>query len=296
MRRRSPSSSTERSSRPRPGTAAWPPGSPGARRSKRKSPGRPTAGGWPTSRGGAGPTIFSCTTSSRAPRPGSPTSASTTRRRRSPPTGTRGRVSGRGGAHNPFLYDFVAGAEARLTNQPLNDATPKFSPDGKQVAFVRGGHELRVVDLESRKERVLATGVLDRQPFTSPRGFAWSPDGKWIAFLDTGAKGFTNAFLVPSAGGERRQVTFLANAFAGAVSWSPNGSFLLVNSGQRTEPGTLARVDLVPRTPRFREDQFRDLFIQESPRQPRTTPAPAPAPAEGSPPPADRKRTRLNSS
>jgi Tol biopolymer transport system component len=200
-------------------------------------------------------------------------------------------VSERGGGSNLYLYDFLSGAESRLTDQPLNDATPRFSPDGKQVAFVRDGHELRVVDLEGRKERVVATGVLGRQRFSSARGFAWSPDGKWIAFLDTGAKGFTNAFLVPSAGGERRQVTFLANAFAGAVSWSPSGSFLLVNSGQRTEPGTLARVDLVPRTPRFREDQFRDLFIQETPRQPRSTPAPAPA--EAPPQPAASRRDSI---
>ncbi|HEX9918346.1 MAG TPA: S41 family peptidase, partial [Pyrinomonadaceae bacterium] len=43
------------------------------------------------------------------------------------------------------------------------------------------------------------------------------------------------------------------------------------------------RVDLIPRTPRFREDQFRDLFREESPRnvtQPqRDTPTPSPTPA-----------------
>ena len=42
----------------------------------------------------------------------------------------------------------------------------------------------------------------------------------------------------------------------------------------------LARVDLVPRTPRFREDQFRDLFGPESPSpvtEPLTQPAPTPA-------------------
>ena len=192
-------------------------------------------------------------------------------------------VSSRHGALNVFRYDFPTGTETRLTESATNDVTPKFSPDGRRVAFVRDGRELRVREVATGQERVLATGVLDREPFTSPRSFAWSPDGKWIAYLSTGMRGFTNTWVVPAAGGEPRQVSYLANAFAGAVSWSPGGAYLLINTNQRTEPGVLARVDLVPRTPRFREDQFRDLFNQESPRSPRTAPPPAAAP----PPPRD---------
>jgi tricorn protease len=197
-------------------------------------------------------------------------------------------VSGRSGALNLYSYDFLSGTETRLTDQPLNDVTPKFSPDGRLVAFVRDARELRVLDLEGRQERVLASGEMEREPFTSARSFAWSPDGKWIAYFASGVKGFTNAFLVPAAGGAPRQVTFLANAFAGSLSWSPNGAYLLIDSRQRTEQASLARVDLVPRTPRFREDQFRDLFNQETPRPPRTAPAPTPAaqPPRDSAPPA----------
>ncbi|NOT07237.1 MAG: PDZ domain-containing protein [Gemmatimonadales bacterium] len=197
-------------------------------------------------------------------------------------------ASGRSGALNLFLYDFTTGAETRLTDQPQNDVTPHFSPDGKQIAFVRDGRELRVLDMASRQERLLATGVMDREPFTSPRSVAWSPDGKWLAYLSTGVRGFTSVFLVPAAGGDSKQVTFLANSNAGAVSWAPSGAYLLVNTNQRTESAALARVDLVPRTPRFREDLFRDLFTQEAPRPgrpaPQTPPAAAP-PRDSAPAP-----------
>ena len=44
------------------------------------------------------------------------------------------------------------------------------------------------------------------------------------------------------------------------MSWSPDGKYILFDTGQRTEERRIARVDLVPRTPRFREDQFRELF------------------------------------
>ena len=197
-------------------------------------------------------------------------------------------ASTRDGPLNLFEYDFVTGGETRLTEQPLNDVNPRYSPNGRQIAFIRDGRELRVIERESRRERLLARGVLDRDPFTSPRSLAWSPDGKWIAYLNTGDKGFTNAFVVPVSGGEPVQVSFLANAFAGALTWDPNGAWLLLNSNQRTEPAALARIDLVPRTPRFREDRFRDLFNEETrPARP-TDPRPAvPAPAPGAPPLSD---------
>jgi C-terminal processing protease CtpA/Prc len=89
-----------------------------------------------------------------------------------------------------------------------------------------------------------------------------------------GARAFTNLHAVPVAGGESRPVSFLANVFSGSVSWSPDGKYVLFNTAQRTEDGRLARVDLIPRTPKFREDQFRDLFKEQTP-QPRPEPRPA---------------------
>ncbi|HEU4586872.1 MAG TPA: hypothetical protein VFR95_14050, partial [Gemmatimonadaceae bacterium] len=176
-------------------------------------------------------------------------------------------VSDRDGASHIYLYDFAAREETRLTNDGASDVTPRWSPNGKRIAFLRGGKELRVVDVASRTERLLATGEMQRAPFLSARPFDWSHDGRWIAYLSSGGDGgqFTNAYVVPSAGGDARAVSFLPNAFARTISWSRDGSYLLFTSSQRTEMGQVARVDLVPRTPLFREDQFRDLFHEESP-------------------------------
>ncbi len=182
-------------------------------------------------------------------------------------------VSLRDGASSIYLYDFGTRAETRLTRSAAGDHSPRFSPDGRSLAFVRGGTELRVMELASRRERALATAALERAPLTSDRSIAWSPDGEWIAYSATGDRLFRNVHVVPAAGGPSRPVSFLANSSTGGtISWSPDGSYLLFESGQRTERFQLARVDLVPRTPRFREDQFRDLFQQENPRNP-TPPA-----------------------
>ena len=88
-----------------------------------------------------------------------------------------------------------------------------------------------------------------------------------MAVVSTGAKGFRNVYLIPAAGGAPRQVSFVANAESTNAAWSPDGSTLLFGSGQRTEDFELDRVDLKPRTPTFRTDQFSDLFRQRPTRQ-----------------------------
>ncbi|HEY8461642.1 MAG TPA: LpqB family beta-propeller domain-containing protein, partial [Blastocatellia bacterium] len=185
-------------------------------------------------------------------------------------------VSDREGAFNIYSYDFAAGAETPLTRGAANSYSPSFSPDGKTLAFIRDGRELRAIDLETKQERLLATAYLERPPLANRRFCAWSPDGKWIAYLSVGDRAFTNVSVVPAAGGESRRISFLANAFSDSVSWSPDGKYILFNTSQRTEDGRLARIDLIPRTPKFREDQFRDLFKDQTPPSQRQEPKPAP--------------------
>lgn len=206
-------------------------------------------------------------------------------------------ASDRDGVPHLFLYDFSTNSETQLTRDAADDSTPRFSPDGKLLAFIRGAKELRVLDLGAKSERLVKAATFERPPIISDRPFAWSPDGKWIAYVPIGDNQFKNVNVVSVDGTTSGPASYLANVFSNTVSWSPDGTYLLFDSGQRTESTQLARVDVVPRTPRFREDQFRDLFREESPRnatptnrpepRPTETPAPSPAPTAS---PADEKR------
>jgi len=182
----------------------------------------------------------------------------------------------RDGAWNVYLYDFASNTETPLTTGRTHSVSPRFSPDGKQVAFYRDARELCVVSVDTKQVRVLAQGVFGRPPFFLERPIAWSPDSRWIAYLSGGTKLFMNAYVVSAAGGESHQVSWLSNTRATSLSWSNDGGFLLLDTGMRTEPGSLARIDLLPFSPKFREDQFTALFRDETPG--RTTP-PAPTPA-----------------
>ena len=197
-------------------------------------------------------------------------------------------VSDREKTPHLYIYDFNGNTETQLTSDSADDSTPMFSPDGKTVAFIRGARELHVLDLNDKKDRTVATDIFERPPIIADRPFVWSPDSKWLAYLSVGQSQFKNVSITPAENGTGKPATFLANVSSNTLSWSPDGTFILFDTGQRTETTQLARVDLIPRTPRFREDQFRDLFREETPRnitparqEPRSVPTetrPSPSP------------------
>lgn len=193
-----------------------------------------------------------------------------------------GLTTGRTNPPRPAAASAAAASAAAAAG--AGDLMPRWAPDGRALAFVRDGRELRVLDLGAdgapARERLVATAAFDRPPFADPRDVAWSPDGRWLAFAaPAGPQGFTNVQVVPAAGGAARAVSAVPNASSGELSWGPDGTTLYFVTGQRTEPGQVARVDLVPRPPRFREDQLRDLFGP-------ATPLPG-QPAPGQPPARD---------
>jgi Tol biopolymer transport system component len=165
-------------------------------------------------------------------------------------------LSDRNGHNQIFLYDFTTQTEKQMTSAAMNDASPRFSPDGKTLAFVRNRRELRSLAVERNQEKLLAEA-----PMSGP--IEWSRDGAWIACVIAGEKGFRNVHAVPSAGGAGQQISYLSNVFTQQPQWAPDGTAIFFTTGQRTEGTRPARIALRPEEPKFREDQIRDLFREE---------------------------------
>lgn len=184
-------------------------------------------------------------------------------------------ASMRGTAWNVYLRDAVTREERALTTGSARSYGPRVSPDGRFIAYQRDGSEIRVVGVDGAGDRRVAEAVVGEPPFSAASTVTWSPDSRWLAFDARGRDGFGNVWVVGLDGTAPRQVSFGADANVGGVEWSPDGKFLLYRSQQRTEIPRIIRVDLVPRTPRFREDQYRDLF-GPTPGTPPATPPAAP--------------------
>ncbi len=181
-----------------------------------------------------------------------------------------------------YLYDFSKQAERPLTQGTDLDVDPTWSPDGKSLSFVRNRKELHVLTLDPLEDRILARGEIDNGIT------AWSPDSQWVVFVPTGANGFSNLHAISAAGStQARPLTFLANGeTATRIAWSPDGKYILFDTSQRSETPQLARVDLVPHVPTFREDQFTELFRQQStPGAPDTPPGTNPGAPPATPQP-----------
>ncbi len=79
-----------------------------------------------------------------------------------------------------WILDLKTGKKKPLTTHKTNDSQPRWSPDGKRLAFVSGRAErsqIFVLDMEGGEARQLTEMAM------GAGGFAWSPDGKRIAFV-----------------------------------------------------------------------------------------------------------------
>jgi len=104
-------------------------------------------------------------------------------------------------------------------------SSPRFSPDGKEIAFLtvrsdfvhdRYDATLRVVDASGGEGRVLVRGI---QGLNSPE---WSPDGGTLAFIATVDGQSPQIYTVPAAGGTPEQLGDAPNGVE-QFAWSPDG-------------------------------------------------------------------------
>jgi dipeptidyl aminopeptidase/acylaminoacyl peptidase len=98
-----------------------------------------------------------------------------------------------------------------------NDSSPTWSPDGRQIAFVRAAGRfpsLFVVNTDGSGLRQVTTGITVEDP-------EWSPDGSRFAF--SGGPG-SDIFVVNADGSGLRSLTGAEIGNAANPSWSPDGS------------------------------------------------------------------------
>ncbi len=171
-------------------------------------------------------------------------------------------VSDRTGHNEIFQYNFKEQVETQLTDSPEQKYAPKFSPDGKWLAYLQGDTEIWLMNTETQEKRPFITyQVFPDVP--EPTDFEWSPDSRWIAFIARDQNFFSNLYAQHIEAESPRRLTFLSNINSYRILWSPDGKFIVFNTGQYRTESQIARVDLKPIPPVFKEADFDKLFQED---------------------------------
>ena len=114
-----------------------------------------------------------------------------------------------------YVMDADGGNRENLSNHPVHDMDPDWSPDGTKIAFVSdrndGAYQIYVMDADGKNQIKLTDGPdAKREP-------DWSPDGGKIAFT---VRDGINHFEVMDADGQNR-VRYEDRTRQ--PSWSPDG-------------------------------------------------------------------------
>ena len=91
-------------------------------------------------------------------------------------------------ARHIWLYEKESGAIRQFTFSAKDESSPRWSPDGKQIAFLSNRDDQQQIYV-MRSDGGEAAAVTKGK--RSVRSFAWSPDGKQIAYLAPDAKSAT---------------------------------------------------------------------------------------------------------
>ena len=139
-------------------------------------------------------------------------------------------VSDRDGARQLYRLELESKKLTRITNTQSDVFSLEFTPDKKRLSFWMTGKDGGVytvaADGSGTPEKVMS------RPGSEPRGYAWSPDGRWIAYSDSlVGSGYyywdsgTNILIYDTKEKKSHNIT-QENAPNSNPGWSADGKYL----------------------------------------------------------------------
>ena len=144
----------------------------------------------------------------------------------------------RGARSHLYLFDVETKKAEILTPGSFEEASPSWSPDGRQIAFIRSHGDGDSFDRMPNQDVFVIDATAGAQPrrltMTTAEETgrpAWSPDGRSIAYLlgdevKFSAYDQSQLAVIPASGGPPRILTQALDRPVSSITWSHDGSAL----------------------------------------------------------------------
>jgi tricorn protease len=158
----------------------------------------------------------------------------------------------------PYFFNSTVIDIHPLLENDQENFQPKYSPNGKEVAYLENRTTLKVLNIDSKEARIILPGSFNYSYEDGDQWYDWSPDGKWflVNFLNK-ARWSAEAGLVDSEG--KQQLTNLTKSGFASVfpKWMVGGKSMIWLSDRYGLHG-------YGDSPRTQLDVYQMFFTQEA--------------------------------
>jgi Tol biopolymer transport system component/C-terminal processing protease CtpA/Prc len=150
----------------------------------------------------------------------------------------------------PSFFNATAFVERPVLEIEAETFQARFSPDGKELAYLEERTELKVLDLASGESRTILPGDVNYSYRDGDQWYEWSPDGRWflVQYFPANRWGDEEVGLVPASGaGELINLT-KSGYWDVLPRWAMGGEMMVWFSdrhGDRVQAGWPAQYDVL---------------------------------------------------
>ncbi|HYV18761.1 MAG TPA: S41 family peptidase [Verrucomicrobiae bacterium] len=150
--------------------------------------------------------------------------------------------------NEPAFFNASALKESAVLATPAEEFQPRFSPDGKEVAYLENRTTLKVLNLATGKTRTVLAGDLNYSYSDGDQWYEWSPDGRTLAVQFLSPTRWSNEVGLVPASGEGALFNLTRSGYEDeSQHWAGKGEILIWRTdrhGSRSQSGSPREQDV----------------------------------------------------